>query len=275
MRVAQWQKEGRDVPGTSSLSQYSDLYTIPLISKGNVLGVLGVFLKDTEIRGPQWIKDLEMIGGQIAIALDSLNLIRSLEEKQTELLKAYEETLEGWAKALALKEEETEEHSRRVTALTVELAKEMGIKGEELVFVRYGALLHDIGKIGIPDAILLKRGSLTEEEWAIMKMHTVYGYRMLNRISYLRGAIDIPRYHHEKWDGSGYPEGLKGTEIPLPARIFAVVDVWDALTSDRPYRKAWSKKEAMDYIKEKSGVEFDPRVVEVFIRYLEQKEKDK
>ncbi len=257
------------------MPQYSDLYTTPLISKGNVLGVLGVFLSDTETRGPRWIKDLEMIARQIAIALDSLNLIQSLEEKQTELLKAYEETLEGWAKALALKEEETEEHSRRVTTLTVELAKEMGIKGEELVFVRYGALLHDIGKIGIPDAILLKRGPLNEEEWAIMKMHTVFGYKMLNRINYLRGAIDIPRYHHEKWDGSGYPEGLKGPEIPLPAKIFAVVNVWDALTSDRPYRKAWSKKEAMDYIRKKSGVEFDPEVVEIFICYLKQKEEGK
>ncbi|RJX27432.1 MAG: HD-GYP domain-containing protein, partial [Dethiobacter sp.] len=171
---------------------------------------------------------------------------------------------------LDLKDEETEGHSRRVTEMTLRIAREMGLKDEELVHVRRGALLHDIGKMGVPDAILLKPGKLTDEEWEIMRRHPVYAYQMLSRIGYLRPALDIPYCHHEKWDGTGYPRGLKGEEIPLPARIFAVVDVFDALTSDRPYRPAWPKEKALAYLRQQAGRHFDPRVVEAFLSLTEQ-----
>lgn len=171
-----------------------------------------------------------------------------------------------------MKDEETEEHSRRVTEMTVRIARKMGMDKEALAHVYRGALLHDIGKMGIPDSILLKPGKLTNEEWAIMKKHPDYAFRLLSPIDYLRPAIDIPYCHQEKWDGTGYPRGLKGEQIPLPARIFAVVDVWDALSSDRPYRKAWPKEKVMELIREESGKHFDPKVVEVFLGTLEKGE---
>jgi PAS domain S-box-containing protein/putative nucleotidyltransferase with HDIG domain len=185
-----------------------------------------------------------------------------------DLLQAYDATIEGWAYALDLKDEETEEHSQRVTRFSLHIARKMGIKDEELVHVKRGALLHDIGKMGIPDSILLKPGPLTDEEWVVMRKHPFYAYEMLSWIDYLRPALDIPYCHHEKWDGSGYPRGLKGTAIPLPARIFAVVDVYDALTSDRPYRKAWSVEDTLALIKKDSGSHFDPEVVNVFLQEI-------
>jgi len=181
---------------------------------------------------------------------------------------AYDTTLEGWARALELRDEETEGHSQRVTEMTLRLARAMGISDAELAHVRHGVLLHDIGKMGIPDGILFKPGSLTEEEWEIMRRHPTYAYELLSPIRYLRPALDIPYSHHEKWDGTGYPEGLKGEQIPLAARIFAVVDVWDALRADRPYRPAWSEEEVIEYIREQAGKHFDPQVVEIFLRII-------
>jgi putative nucleotidyltransferase with HDIG domain len=179
---------------------------------------------------------------------------------------AYEATLEGWSAALDLRDRETEGHTQRVTVMTIELAEAMGINESELVNIRRGALLHDIGKMGVPDNILLKPDKLNEEEWQHMRMHAVYAYNLLSNISYLRDALDIPYCHHEKWNGTGYPRGLKGEEIPLAARIFAVADVYDALTSDRPYRKGWPHEKTLNYIQEQSGHYFDPKVVEVFVR---------
>jgi putative nucleotidyltransferase with HDIG domain len=167
-----------------------------------------------------------------------------------------------------LRDRETEGHTQRVTELTLKLAARLGISPEEQVHLRRGALLHDIGKLGVPDDILLKPGKLTEQEWISMRQHPTYAFNMLLPITYLRPALDIPYCHHEKWDGSGYPRGLKGQQIPLAARLFAVVDVWDAVTSDRPYRSAWSKAEALDYIKEQSGRHFDPGVVRVFLEMI-------
>ncbi len=204
-----------------------------------------------------------------ATAIDDSLLSHELENSSLELLQAYDATIEGWAHALSLKDEETEEHSQRVTELTLFIAGVMGISDEDLIHVRRGALLHDIGKMGIPDDILLKPGQLSEEEWTIMRKHPVYAYNMLASIDYLRPALDIPYCHHEKFDGSGYPRGLKGKAIPLTARIFTVVDVYDALTSDRPYRKAWSREEALEYIRKNSGSHFDPQVVEVFLKEIE------
>lgn len=191
-----------------------------------------------------------------------------LRDANTQLLSAYEATIEGWSHALDLRDRETEGHSRRVTQLTVKLAQALGIDDNEIMHIRRGALLHDMGKIGIPDSILHKPDKLTDEEWKIMRQHPQLAYDMLYPIEYLRPALEIPLTHHEKWDGSGYPRGLKGEEIPIVARLFAVVDVWDALTSDRPYRPAWSLEQALAYIREQSGKHFDPQVVDLFFKVV-------
>lgn len=211
------------------------------------------------------------------IGITRLNRYQKLLEEREKLqkahkrvLEAYEATIEGWSHAMDLRDRETEGHSRRVAELSIELAQAMGMSEENIVHLRRGALLHDMGKIGIPDSILHKSDDLTDAEWTVMRRHPQFAYEMLNPIEYLHEALEIPFSHHEKWDGSGYPQGLKGEEIPLSARIFAVADVWDALTSDRPYRPAWSKEEALLYIREQSGKHFDPLVVEVFFRVIEQ-----
>jgi putative nucleotidyltransferase with HDIG domain len=186
------------------------------------------------------------------------------------LTHAYDATIEGWSHAMDLRDKETEGHTLRVTDLTLRLARAMGASPAELVHIRRGALLHDIGKMGVPDRILLKPDKLTEEEWEIMRKHPTFALEMLELIHYLKPALNIPYSHHERWDGSGYPRGLAGREIPLEARIFAVVDVWDAVTSDRPYRPAWSKEKALNYIEEQSGKQFDPDVVYVFLRLSDE-----
>lgn len=193
---------------------------------------------------------------------------QSLENAHEQLLLAYDKTIEGWSRAMDLRDKETEGHSRRVAQMTIKLAEFLGIEGEELGSIRRGALLHDIGKLGVPDAILLKSDKLDENEWSLMKQHPQLAYDMLYPIEYLRPALDIPYSHHEKWDGSGYPRGLKGKEIPLSARLFAIVDVWDALTSDRPYRQAWGRDQTLNYILEQSGKHFDPKVVEIFSKVI-------
>jgi HD-GYP domain-containing protein (c-di-GMP phosphodiesterase class II) len=185
---------------------------------------------------------------------------------------AYDSTIEGWSKALELRDRETEGHTRRVTELTLELARQLQVTNEsQLVHIRRGVLLHDIGKMGIPDSILFKQSPLTEDEWMIMRKHPTYAYDMLSRISYLHPALAIPLYHHEKWDGTGYPKGLKGEQIPFEARIFAVVDVWDALTSARSYREAWTDEKTKQYILDQAGKHFDPHVVEAFLMLIESK----
>lgn len=192
-----------------------------------------------------------------------------LQQAHTQLLAAYDATIEGWSRAMDLRDNETEGHSRRVTELTVQLAIEFGINDEDLIHIRRGALLHDMGKLGIPDFILEKPESLTNDEWVIMRKHPQFTYDMLYPIEYLRPALDIPYCHHEKWDGTGYPRGLKNEEIPLAARLFAIVDVWDALTSNRPYRSAWTKEKALAYIRGQSGKHFDPQVVDMFFKMIE------
>lgn len=200
--------------------------------------------------------------------IESLNT--DLQARNQELQASYETTLEGWSHALDLRDKETEGHTLRVTELTLRIARAMGFSAEQLVHVRRGALLHDIGKMGVPDQILHKPGPLTEEEWRSMKRHPELAYELLSPIQYLAPALDIPHYHHEKWDGTGYPDGLKGEEIPLAARIFAVVDVYDALTSDRPYRASWSKEQALAYIRSEAGRHFDPTVVDIFLKELSE-----
>lgn len=192
-----------------------------------------------------------------------------LEAMHEELLISYHKTIEGWVNALDLRDKETEGHTRRVSEKSVELARAIGINEEQLDNIRIGALLHDVGKLGVPDSILLKPGQLTEEEWKVMRLHPVYAYQWLSPIAFLKNAIDIPYCHHEKWDGSGYPRGLQGKDIPLSARLFAIIDVWDALSSDRPYRAAMPETEVLEYIKSGSGKHFDPSLVEIFISMQE------
>jgi putative two-component system response regulator len=193
-----------------------------------------------------------------------------LEQAHNSLLAAYEATIEGWSHAMDLRDRETEGHSRRVTELTSKMAKMFGMSDEDLIHVRRGALLHDMGKLGIPDAVLQKPAALTIEEWEIMRKHPQFAYDMLYPVEYLRAALDIPYCHHEHWDGTGYPRGLKGEQIPVSARLFAVVDVWDALTSDRTYRPAWKEEDAIEYIRKAAGTHFDPQAVDLFLSVIQK-----
>jgi len=203
---------------------------------------------------------------------DLQNLIAKQENTLVLLQKSYDETLQGWAKILEMRDKETEGHSERVTSLAVRMAQAMGIQDEtEIQSIRYGSLLHDIGKIAISDSILHKPDKLTLDERKIMEQHTEYAYHWLKDVEFLRPSLDIPRYHHEKWDGSGYCHGLKAEQIPTSARIFAVADCWDALINDRAYRKAWTWEESMDYIKKQSGKDFDPQVVEKFVEIMKDR----
>lgn len=237
---------------------------IPLIAKGRVNGVLEIFHRSPLPTNQEWIEYLETLAGQAAIAIENAELLENLQRSNIDLALAYDTTLEGWSRALDLRDHETEGHTRRVTEITLRLAREMGISEAELVHMRRGGLLHDIGKMGIPDSILLKAGELSEQEWEIMRQHPENAFQLLSPITFLKPALDIPYCHHEKWDGTGYPRGLKGEQIPLAARIFAVVDVWDALRSNRVYRPAWTKDKAREHIRSLSGKYFEPKVVDAF-----------
>lgn len=238
----------------------------PLKIKEKLIGVLYV---DNRARsGIFQAQDQNLItafADQAAVAIDNAQLFEDLQRKNRELEQAYQATLEGWVSALDMRDKETEGHTQRVTVLTQRLARFMGVGDEQLIHITRGALLHDIGKMAIPDSILLKPGALTEEERELVKQHPRFAYDMLRRIEFLLPAIDIPYCHHEKWDGTGYPRGLKGEEIPFAARIFPVVDVWDALTSDRPYRKGLPIEEVKERIRAEAGKHFDPRVVDAFL----------
>jgi len=238
---------------------------MPLIVKGHVKGMLeilhGMPLQPEE----EWMDFLSALAGQAAVAIDNALMFDDLLRSHDELILAYDATIEGWSRALDYRDKETEGHSQRVTEVTMKIARRMGMKEEELVHVRRGALLHDIGKLGVPDSILFKAGELTEEEWKLMRRHPVIAHELLSPIPFLRPAMDIPYCHHEKWDGTGYPRGLRGEDIPLAARIFTVVDVWDALCSDRPYRPAWPKEKVMEHIRCLAGTHFDPGVAEIFL----------
>jgi len=244
---------------------FASYIAAPLISKGNVKGVLELFTRNHFEPNPEWLDFLESLSIQASIAIDNTALFNDLQLTNLTLMRAYDTTLEGLTRALDLRDKETEGHSQRVTEMTIRLARALGVSESRLRDIRRGALLHDVGKMGVPDSILHKPGPLTEEEWEIMHQHPTQAFKLLSSIEFLQPALDIPYCHHEKWDGSGYPRGLLKEQIPIAARIFAVVDVWDALRSDRPYRKAWSKKKSFAYIQEQSGFYFDPRVVDAFV----------
>ncbi len=243
-------------------------FGFPLVSHDKFLGVLELMHRTEMSPDEEWYSFLDTFAAQAAIAIDKASLFSELQESNIELVKAYDTTIEGWARALDYRDKETEGHSRRVTDLTEILARVIGISGDELLHIKRGALLHDIGKMGVPDRILLKQGSLDSDERANIERHPDIARNLLLPITFLRPTIDIPYCHHEKWDGSGYPRGLKGEEIPLGARIFAVVDVWDALRSDRPYRSAWSEQRTVEHIKKLSGSHFDPKIVDIFIDHI-------
>ncbi len=241
---------------------------VPLVAKGELKGVLQIFTHSRLEASLEWTGFMEALADQAAIAINSAQLFNEQQQTNARLTRAYEDTIDGWSRALDLRDRETEGHSQRVTDLTLELARRMGIQEEQMVHIRRGAKLHDIGKMGIPDIILLKPDKLSEDEWKIMRQHPTFAANLLYPIEFLRQALEIPFSHHEKWDGTGYPHGLKGEEIPLAARIFAVIDVWDALTHARPYRPAWTIPDALAYIREQSGKHFDPWVVENFYSLL-------
>jgi len=266
VRIPNLRVEPDDQPLTTLLAgeNFACYYGVPLISKGKVKGVLEIFHRSSLEPDAEWLAFLDALARQAAIAIDNSQLFEGLQTSNAELRLAYDTTIEGWSKALDLRDKETEGHTQRVVEATLKLARAAGMTEEELVHVRRGALLHDIGKMGVPDSILLKRDQLTDEEWKVMRKHPVYAYELLSPIDHLRPALDIPYCHHEKWDGTGYPRGLQGEQIPLVARLFSVVDVWDALQSDRPYRKSWPKEEVLEYIRSLSGIHFDPHAVELF-----------
>jgi len=267
-----WETESR-LPQWLRHEGFKSYYAVPLFSKGAIKGILETYFRETFSPGADWIEFIHMLAEQAVIAIDNAQLFESLQQSNQELSLAYDRTLEGWGKALELRDKETQGHTERVTALTLELAIQMDVPEASLLHIRRGCLLHDIGKMGVPDHILRKDGKLTEEELAEMRKHTQYAYDMISPIEYLRPALDIAYCHHEWWDGNGYPRGLRGEEIPLSARIFAVIDVWDALSSDRPYRKAWDYEKILEYIRGLSGKQFDPEVVDAFFSMIENESK--
>ncbi len=255
---------------------YSDLQVgsvvaAPLLWKDTVLGAFHVAHPSPNVFGPDEIEIVSLFAEQAAVAIANARLIYNTETARKELELGYTATLEGWVRALDLRDQETEGHTQRVTELTVNLARRLDVAEDQLEPIRRGALLHDIGKIGIPDAILRKSGPLTEEERKIMCRHPQMAWDMLSPIEYLRTALAIPYGHHERWDGSGYPLGAKGRQIPLAARIFSVVDVYDALRSDRPYREGWPEERVLDFIKDHSEISFDPEIVDVFLEMMSEK----
>ncbi len=237
---------------------------LPLLARGQSKGVLQFFSRHFNAFDSDWQTFLQSLALQTAIGIDHVEMLENLKRTNRDLAKAYDETIKGWALALELSDRETHGHAERVTELTTQLANAMHITGAPLDHLRRGAFLHDIGKMAMPVSLLTKTGPLTSEEWITMRQHPVIGYSMLSNIEYLKPALDVVLCHHEKWDGSGYPRGLKGEEIPLAARIFAVADVWDALTSKRPYRPAWPESEARNYLAQHSGQHFDPHIIKIF-----------
>lgn len=261
-------KDVRCVRDRVLATRFGSYFALPLRARGKVLGVIELLRHDHFKPNSEWWLYVEALSVQAALAIHTATMFEQLQSANAELTYAYNATIEGWSHALDLRDQETEGHSVRVTDLTLRLAQQLRLPVDTLDHIRRGALLHDIGKMGVPDRILLKPGPLNTEEWAIMRQHPIYAYEWLSRIPFLHPALDIPYAHHERWDGSGYPCGLKGEQIPFSARIFAVVDVWDALRSKRPYRMPWTDEQVIAHLKQLSGVHFDPQIVQSFIDLL-------
>jgi len=230
--------------------------------------LVAAFASQTRLIGADDRALLSGLADQASIALDNALLLADLQASHSALATAYDATLEGWVQALDMRDKESEGHTRRVTTMTTRIASALGFAGQELEHIRRGALLHDIGKLAVPDRILHKPGPLDDDEWAVVRRHPVYAYEWLAPIPFLRPALDIPYCHHERWDGGGYPRGLHTQSIPMPARIFALADTWDALRSERPYKPAYSEVQALQIITAETGRQFDPAVVSTFLRLL-------
>jgi GAF domain-containing protein len=242
---------------------------VPIIALHHPIGTLWVGRKGTLPITIEEVNLLIALGEMVGNTIQRMQLHTQTELQSDEIAQAYDKTLEGWAKALELRDKETEGHSRRVSELTQQLALKVGIPEPQLPHIHRGVLLHDIGKMAVPDQVLKKAGPLDYEEWVEMKRHPQYAYDLLSPITYLKPALDIPYCHHERWDGRGYPRGLKAEQIPLAARIFAVVDVYDALSHDRPYRNAWPVRKVIKYLREQSGKHLDPKIVEIFLQMVD------
>lgn len=250
------------------IERFRHAYMVPLHAKDKFIGVFEAYVRGKDVPDKTQVSFLQTLGNQAAVAIETNRLYQSIINKNEELMNAYDSTIEGWSRALEIRDVATEGHTLRVTELATEFAEHLGYIGIDMKAFKYGCLMHDIGKIGVPDKILNKAGPLNQEEWEQMKMHPVYAKKLLKSISFLEEASMIPFYHHEWYNGHGYPDGLKGRKIPLSARIFAIVDVFDALTSDRPYRRAWTKEEAIEHIKASAGTQFDKELVKKFIAFL-------
>lgn len=248
-------------------------YGLPLIAKGQVRGVMELFHRSVLSPDAEWLNFMKTLADQTAIAVENAILFKELQRTNFELNLAYNTTIEGWSRALDLRDRDTKGHTQRVTDLALKLARRLDLTESELIHIRRGAVLHDIGKMAIPDRILLKPGPLTADEWEIIRQHPRFAVELLTPMSHLGPALDIPHYHHEKWDGTGYPHGLRENQIPLSARLFAVADVYDALTSERPYRPAWTKDKAFAYIRDQAGKHFDPAIAMEFLSMIEAREE--
>jgi putative nucleotidyltransferase with HDIG domain len=266
--------EASDLTGSASIlvgpagQPVHSILCAPMIEQGGILGVIQVLSHSANRFTPGDSELLMMVGNIAAVAIQNARMIDRLEHRNIELTQSFDITLEGWSNAVELRDPETQGHLKRVSQLATQLAAQMGIHVDQLEQIRRGALLHDIGKIGVPDHILNKSAALTAQEWEIMRRHPQYAYDILRSIPFLLPAIDIPYCHHERWDGTGYPRGLKGDQIPISARIFTVIDVWDALRSNRPYRKAWTASEAAAYMQNQSNKLFDPLVLKEFFKLM-------
>jgi PAS domain S-box-containing protein len=247
---------------------FGDYYATPLISKGKVLGVLEIYHRSELERAPDWHDYLELLSGEAAIAIENARLFEKLQRSNVDLMRDYDTTIETMVKAIELRKPGYLGHSQRLVDMTLRLAHQIGINDEQMVAIRRGALLHDIGMLAVPDAVLFKPGMLQDSEWDLIRQHPQVALNLLSPVHYLREAIDIPYCHHERWDGSGYPHGLKGEQIPLVARIFAVIDVWDSLLTKRPFRDAWRAERVLEYLRQQSGIQFDPQVVDQFLLLL-------
>jgi GAF domain-containing protein len=250
---------------------FISMYAVPLVAKGQVKGVLELFYRHTVEPDPDWINFLEILARQAAVAVEDASLFNDMQHSLTELAVAYDAAIEGWARVLQMRHHEPDELYQNLTSLTLEMARRLGIAEAEMAHIYRGVLLHNIGKLDISDKILFKSGPLTKEEWDVVRYHPAYAYDFLQSIAYLRPAMSIPYCQHEKWDGSGYPRGLQGKDIPLEARIFSVVNVWTVLQNERPFRAAWDRTRATAYIQEQSGKEFDPEVVDTFLHLIAER----
>lgn len=255
-------------PELVSEERFVSYYGVPLVAKGRILGVLEIFQRTPLHPDADWFDFLNVISGQAAIAIDSAMMFRDLQRSNVELGLAHEAAIDGWARTLDLRDKQPEGHTRRVADLTVQLATNMGMEKDHLMHIRRGAILHDIGKVAIPDEILFKAGPLTDEEWEVMRRHPSIAVDLLSPINHLNKALEIPGCHHEKWDGTGYPGHLRGGQIPIAARLFALVDVYHSLITDRPYRQAWTKQDAVTYIQREAGRHFDPCLVPEFLKLI-------